>query len=105
MGKPDTFDYKVVQAVGVQATAAVATSNTAIPNNAAGIKAKYVRLQSLTNYCYIRPGLSGVVATANDCLLSPNESLTLFVGENTHIAAIREGGADVKFNITPLEAG
>lgn len=103
MSKPDTFDYITVAATGIQATAGVATSRVAIPNCADGHIAKYVRLQSLTNYCYIKPGDSTVTATVNDILLSPNNDIILCVNAMTNIASLREGGADVKFNITPLE--
>lgn len=105
MSKPDTFDYKTVATVGVQATAAVASAVTAIPNCIDGHIAKYIRIQSLTAYCYIKPCLAAGAATVNDILLSPNNDIVLCVNGFTHIAALREGGADVKFNITPLEVG
>lgn len=105
MSKPDTFEYKTVTAVGLQVTAAVASARVAIPVAADGHIAKFVRLQALTNYCYIRAGDVTVVATVNDLLLSPNEGIILCVSGMTHIASLREGAADVKFNITPLEVG
>lgn len=102
MTKP-SLDYYVVAATGAQVTSSGSSQNVAIPNNASGNRAQYVRLQALANL-YVRPGASGVTAAVTDILLSPNEALILFVGGQTHIAYLQETVA-AKMNITPLEVG
>jgi hypothetical protein len=93
----------VIGTVGAQVTTGGASAVVAIPNNASGVIAKYVRLQATGN-CYIKPGLVGSTCTVNDCLLSPNEALVLNVFGFTHIAYLQETAA-AKLNITPLEIG
>jgi hypothetical protein len=93
-----------IHAVGVRLTAAIATANVAIPNDASANVAKYVRVKSLGT-CYVRPGASGVVATNADIYLTADESIILNVKGCTHIAALREGGADTAIVISPIEAG
>lgn len=95
------FDYLNVQATGIQVTTGAASAQTALPNNSNGTKPKFVRLQALAN-CYVRAGQTGVVATVNDLLLSPNEAVILNVTGCGFIAAIQETAA-AKFNITPLD--
>ena len=94
-------DAVTVNAGGTQVTSGAASAVAAIPNDAAGIRARVVRLQSTGN-AYVRPGFSGTTCTVNDILLSPNESLILNVKPFTHIAYLQET-ASAKINITPLE--
>lgn len=103
MSRPDSFDFFTIIATGTQVTTGAASARVAIPNNGAGVVAKYVRLQGIAN-AYIRPGDSTVVAAATDILLSPNEAVILNVQGMTHIAYIQETAA-TKVNITPLEVG
>lgn len=92
-----------VAATGVQVTSGATTANVALPNDSGGVRpARWVRLQA-TGYVYVRPGTSGVAATANDILLSGSEALFLNVAGNTHIAYLQETAA-AKLNITPVES-
>lgn len=90
-----------VSQVGLQATTGAASAVAAIPTMQNTGAPKYVRLQALAN-CYVKPGFAGTTCTVNDILLSPNESLILYVAGFTHIAHLQETPA-AKFNITPLE--
>jgi hypothetical protein len=90
-----------IAATGLQVTTGGTTAAAAIPNDSSGNRARWVRLQALAN-CYVRPGVSTVVATVNDVLLSPNEAVVLDVNGMTHIAHIQEA-VGAKFNISPLE--
>ena len=96
--------YEQAYAIGVDGTTVTSggtTANVAIPNDSAGVRARYVRLQ-VTGNLYVRPGASGVVATTNSALLSPNFDVILCVKGFTHIAYLQEAVA-AKLNIIPLE--
>ena len=92
-----------LSAPGVQVTAGAASANVAIPNDASGVRARYVRILANGN-CYIRPGQSAVVATVNDFYLNPNEGVVLNVLGHTHIAYLQDG-ASRTINMSPLEVG
>lgn len=100
--KPE-FSFMTIGATGIQVTAGAASASVAIPNDASGTRARYVRVLSNGN-CYIRPGQSGVTATVNDFYLNPNEGVVLNVLGCTHIAYLQDG-ASRTINITPLEVG
>jgi hypothetical protein len=86
---------------GFSAATGAASARTAIPTNAAGAAPNYIRV-SARNECYVRVGSSTVVATANDALIQPADSLILRVQGNTHIAYI-QGTAAGLVNVVPLE--
>jgi hypothetical protein len=91
-----------VGAVGAQVTTAGTSATTAIPNDASGSRARWVRLSALAS-CYVRPGFVGTTATTGDMLLISADSVCLDVRPYTHIAHIQETAA-AKFNITPLDS-
>lgn len=86
---------------GVTVTSSGTSANVAIPNNSANVRARYVRLQ-VTGNLYVRLGASGVAATTNSMLLSPNFDVILCAQGFTHIAYLQES-AGAKLNVTPLE--
>ena len=90
-----------IVSTGFSAATGAASARTAIPTNAAGAAPNYIRVAA-RNECYIRVGSSTVVATANDALIQPADSLILRVGGNTHIAYI-QGVAAGLVNVVPLE--
>jgi hypothetical protein len=90
-----------VAAAGTQVTTGAASATTAIPNNAAGTRARRLRLQALAP-CYVRPGFSGTTCTTGDILLTASEAVLLDVTAFTHIAHLQETAA-AKFVMTPLE--
>lgn len=94
-------EAKQIQAVGTTITTSGTSANAAIPNNGSGKSPNYVRVQA-SAFAYIKFGVSGVAATTNDILLSPNEPETFAVSGNTFIAAIQQAAAGV-VNVTPLE--
>jgi hypothetical protein len=85
---------------GQTVTTGAASANVAIPNNSGG-KPLYIRVAA-TAESYVQLGGSGVVATANSCLVQPSDSVILAVGGHTNIAYI-QGSAAAKVSITPLE--
>ena len=91
-----------VIADSVQATTGASSATVAIPNDASGTRAKFVRITSKGN-AYIRPGASTATAAAATAILAiAGESLYLNVSGMTHIAHIQETSASV-INISPLE--
>lgn len=91
-----------VSGTGTTVTSGAASANVAIPNAGNGSRARVIRLQ-VTGNAYVKLGNSGVTATNNDLLLSPNFDVLLMVQGNTHIAYLQEAVA-ARVNITPLEA-
>ena len=94
-------DAKTIVAVGVTLTSGAASTNSALPNNSSGKAPNYVRVQ-VTNYAFIKFGVSGVTATSNDILISPNEAEVFALSGNTYIACIQQATGGV-VNVTPLE--
>jgi hypothetical protein len=94
-------DAITILASGFSAATGAASARSAIPTNSAGALPNYIRV-SARNECYVRVGSSTVVATGNDALVQPADSITLRVGGNTHIAYI-QGTAAGNVNVVPLE--
>ncbi len=93
-------------APGVQATAGSASALTAIPNDAAGNKARIVLINVLTasEAVALRPVVNaGTVTTANGLIVIDSTPTLLFVQGYTHLASIRARSNDCVFNITPVE--
>lgn len=93
-----------VGAAGTQVTSGATSAQVAIPNNASGVIAKYVRITVASGAAYVKPVLTGTACTANDILVTVGESIVLNVFGYTHIAYLQESAA-VKINILPLEIG
>lgn len=95
---------------GVRATAATASSVTAIPLDSAGRKAKMVSIRALTasETAVVLPvidsiGAGSLVTSSNGIPVSKEQPLILDVSGYEYIAHIRFGSADVALNITPVE--
>lgn len=94
-------DTTAVYATGVTAATGAASARFAIPVNSSGLKPRYIRVAGI-NECYVRLGDVTVVATGNDLLIQPADSIMLVVGTATHIAHI-QGTSAGKVNVIPLE--
>jgi hypothetical protein len=91
-----------VAAVGFSAATGAASASSAIPNDSSARAPSYVRVAA-RNECYVKLGTSGVVATTNDILIQPADSVILQVPKGiTHIAYI-QGTAAGQVNVIPLE--
>lgn len=93
-------------APGVRATAATASSTTAIPNDSSGSPAKYVSIRALTasETAAVLPVQSGGTVTASNGIpVSKEQPVILAVAGYSHIASIRFAAADVALNIIPVE--
>ncbi len=91
-----------VQTVGVTAATSGSSARSAIPVDSAGNIPRYIRVAGI-NECYVKLGISTVVATTNDMLIQPADSAILTTNGMTHIAYI-QGTSAGKVNIVPLEA-
>lgn len=87
---------------GVTISYSATTASTALPNTAAGVAPRFVRVVSTGQAC-VRAGASGVVATNTDAMVQPSDSLVLTVTGCTHIAAIALAGGTGTVQISPLE--
>lgn len=91
-----------VQATGVTQATSGTSAAVAIPVASDGNRPRFIRV-SARNESYVKLGLSGVVATANDMLIQPADREIMAVPMGiTHIAVIQGIGAGV-VNIVPLE--
>lgn len=96
------FDAITVATTGTTVTSSGTSAAIIVPNAADGTRARYCRLQS-TGFVYVKLGLSGVAATSNDLLVSPNEGIILASRQFTHLAYLQES-VGAKLNIVPVEA-
>jgi hypothetical protein len=98
-----TFSNGVtIAAAGFSAATGAASARTAIPVDSSGRNPNYIRV-SARNECYVKLGTVTVVATTNDALIQPADSLILQVPAGiTHIAYI-QGTAAGQVNVVPLE--
>lgn len=88
---------------GFTATSAATSARTALPTAANSANINYVRVAA-TGELYVRIGDSSVVATSNDILVQPADSLLLCVNGATHIAYIQGGAAGTaRVNVQPVE--
>jgi hypothetical protein len=91
-----------ITAVGFSAATGAGSANTAIPVDSSGRRPNYIRV-SARSECYVKLGLVGVVATTNDILIQPADSLILQVPSGiTHIGYI-QGVSAGQVNVVPLE--
>jgi hypothetical protein len=91
----------MITTVGFTAATGASSARTAIPNDSAGNRPRYIRVSGI-NECYVKLGDSSVAATANDILIQPADSVILAVSGSTNIAYI-QGTAAGKVNVVPLE--
>ena len=91
-----------VSASGFSAATGAATARTAIPNDSSGRAPNYIRVAA-RNECYVRVGDSTVVATTNDVMVQPADSVIMHVPKGlTHVAYI-QGTAAGSVNVIPLD--
>lgn len=88
-------------AAGTTVTASGLNAETAIPNNADGATARYVRIAA-TGVAHVKPVLTGTAATGNDIMVGPGDAVFLNVQGFTHIAYIQRDTSPV-ITITPVE--
>jgi hypothetical protein len=94
--------FITVTAVGFTAATGAASAASAIPVTSSGSRPNYVRVSAI-NESYVKLGLVGVAATANDIMIQPGDSINLSVPAGiTHIAYI-QGTLAGKVNVVPLE--
>lgn len=93
--------YTSISQAGTTVTSSgTASAAAAIPNNASGTRAKFVRVIGST-LGYIKFGNSAVAATGNDILVSSTPAF-FHVGGHTHYSVIEET-AGCKINIVPVD--
>jgi hypothetical protein len=96
------MDVVPVFATGTTLTlSTTASAATAIPNNAAGQRAKFVRV-SVTGSAYIKFGGASVTATANDALINVGDATIFHVQPWSNFSAIADSGTP-KINVVPVE--
>jgi len=95
------FPVWKVSTTGSNITTSGTTASVAIPNDAAGVRASFIRL-TCTAAAYVKPGPSAVTAVAGDMLLQPDHQVILDVHGQTHIAAIQVASAGI-VNLSPVE--
>ena len=90
---------------GVQETALVGSSAFAIPNDNAGNRAQRVAIRVVTasETVHVLPTLGGAVTAETGIPVAKETPIILDVAGYTHVSAIRAGGTNVVFNITPIE--
>lgn len=98
-----TLEALAVLASGSNLATGAASASVAIPNNASGNKARFVRILATAD-CYVKAGLAGLTAAAGDLYVGagPAGREILNVHGATHIAAIQVDAAGT-LNIVPLE--
>ena len=87
---------------GFSAVTGAASAATAIPNDSSGRAPNYIRVAA-RNECYVKLGTAGVVATANDILVQPADSVILAVPKGITLIAYIQGTAAGQVNVIPLE--
>lgn len=92
-----------IDVAGVTVASGAASAQTAIPNNSAGVVAKYVRV-SVTAAAHIRFGKTTATATANDTLVMPSDAIVLNV-QNYDVFAVIQDSAAGTVNVVPIEWG
>lgn len=88
---------------GVTVASGVASAQTAIPVNSAGVVAKYVRVTA-TVAAHIRFNKTTATATTNDLLLIPGDAVVLCV-QNYDVFAVIQNAAAGFVNVMPIEWG
>lgn len=98
-----TLEALAVQASGSNLATGAASANVAIPNNASGQKARFVRVYATAD-CYVRAGIAGVTAAAGDLYIGAGAAGREILNCHgaSHIAAIQVAAAGT-LNIVPLE--
>lgn len=88
-------------AVGTTLTSSGISQSATIPNNAAGSRARLVRLQATGN-CYVKFTKGAGTCTVNDIMLATNFPEIVDVQQYDTVSYLQETVA-AKINVTPLE--
>jgi len=88
---------------GSTVTTGAASATVAIPNGSAGVLPRFIRIAATTE-SYIKLGVAGVTATANDTLVQPADALIIPVPNGVTTVAYIQGTSAGKVNIVPIEA-
>lgn len=95
--------FYTILATGVTQATTGTSAVVAIPVDSSGNRPNFVRVTA-SNETFIKLGVAGAVATTNDALVQPADSVVLQVPKGiTHIAGIQGAGGAGRFNVTPLE--
>ena len=96
--------FYTIMAVGVTQGTSGTSAAVAIPVDSSGNRPNYIRVTA-SNEVFVKLGLVGVVATNQDTLVQPADSVVLQVPKGiTHIAGIQGAGGAGRFNVVPLES-
>lgn len=88
---------------GVTVASTVTSSTTALPTLPNNAKYNYIRVTASAE-TYVRIGAASVVATVNDSMVQPADSLIMSVNGATHIACIQgPGPTNARVNIVAIE--
>ena len=90
-----------VNVTGVNIVTSGTSASSPIPNNSAGVTARYVRVMA-TVAAHVKVGKGAATALATDTLITPNEALILNCSGADTIAAIQDAAAGV-VNVVPIE--
>ena len=95
--------FFTILATGVTTATSGTSAAVAIPNDSSGNRPNFIRVTA-SNETFVKMGVAGVIATANDVLVQPADSVVLQVPKGiTHLAGIQGSGGAGRFNIAPLE--
>lgn len=99
-----TFSASAVTIVttGLSVATGAASASSSIPNDGSGRIPSYIRVAA-RNECYVKLGAAGVIATTNDILIQPADSLILQVPKGVTTIAYIQGVSAGQVNISPLE--
>lgn len=88
---------------GVQVTSGAASANTAVPNTANGVKARYCALVCPSGYVYVSIGQASAAATANDLPIVAGQPPVIVSTQQYAKIAYIQGSAAALLNIIPVE--
>lgn len=91
-----------VAATGVLITTSGTSAEAAIPNDAAGVRARLVRVSASVAACVRLGTTSSVAAVTTDLLVQPGEPVLLYCKGYGFIAAIQLAAAG-KVQVSPVE--
>lgn len=92
---------KQITQTGVNIATSATSANSAMPNNSAGVPARFVRIAA-TAAAYVRMGVGVQTAVSTDLLIQPGDSLIVSTSGANNIAALQVAAAGVVV-VTPLE--
>lgn len=95
--------FYTILAPGITQSTSATSAVVAIPVDSSGNRPNFIRVTA-SNETFVRLGVAGAVATNQDALVQPADSVILQVPKGiTHIAGIQGAGGAGRFNVTALE--